>query len=527
MGDVGASAWKTGWWAVAAAAAAALAFSLYLVAQTRPGVFYSGDAGLKFLMTAGFASGDLSPELRLAAPPWVRELWAGGLFPFEPPFAYELNGRMFAQYPPWFALASVPGYVVGGFSGLYAVPLIGLWLTWAALVAACRGVGVGPGWTAAALVALAFSSPLTLYGAMFWEHTAGVSLSLAGFTLVFGGDRGSGTARAAFAGMLLGLSVLFRPELAVLATIALTVVWTAMRSSFPRRSRLAATIAVAAILLAAAAINVVAYGRPAGLHSLIALAGFSMGEYLSGAATILWRLGELMLLHFPLVIPYVLVAVFAFSRRLTTLDRRVSIWLWSGLAFSVLVPLILPGPRFAGYGGKQWGPRYLLAAMPILSVAGAASLQATWRSVARGGRVVVVALTGCAFAYGLFTNAYAGTVDLQADYAGRVLPALEAVRASPAKIVAVSNQYVSQELAATMQLKSFVLARDGTELDAVGAAALGAGVHQFLFVSDAGLTLEGLRSIRDGSRPIRMSISLSGVFGAYAVHEVKLEWDPM
>ncbi len=527
MAEGGPPTWGKAGWAIAAAAAASLAFSLYLAAQTRAGVFYSGDAGLKFLVTARLASGNPGLDLHLSAQPWVRHLWARGLFPFEAPFAYALNGRMFAQYPPWFAMASVPGYVVAGFPGLYLVPLIGLWATWAAALAACRGLGVRPGWTAAALVALAFSSPLTLYGAMFWEHTAGVSLALAGFTLLFGGREAPGTLRGAVAGTLLALSAWFRPELVVLAGMAVVLVWTAMRSRCALRCRLAMTISTASFVLAAAILNVAIYGRPAGLHGLSVLGNFSVSEYLSGAAIILARLGELTLLHFPLLIPIVLVSVFAFRKRLTGLDPRTSIWLWSGLAFAVLVPLVLPGPRLSGYGGKQWGPRYLLVAIPVLSVAGAASFQATWSAIGRRGRALVVALTGCAFAYGLFSNAYEGTRDLSSDYEGRVLPAFRAVRASPSEVVAVSSQYVSQELAATMDLKSFVLARNGAELDEVGDAALGAGVHRFMFVSDRSLSLEGVRWIRDRARPARMIISLSGVFGDYAVHEVSVQEERM
>lgn len=526
MDDRAGPARGSGWVAVAAASVAAFAYSLCLVAQARPGVFYSGDGGLKFLMTLGYASGQASPELRLAAPAWVRDLWAGGLFPFEWPFVHAMDGKTFVQYPPWFPLASVPGYLALGQRGLYAVPLIGLWSTWAGTIVACRGLGVGPRWTAAAVLALAFSTPLSLYGAMFWEHTAGVALALGGFVLVFAGRGSPGAARGVLAGASLALAAWFRPELAVLAAAAVVAAWTAVHSRLGRAARLAATAAVLAVLGAWAAINVALYGRPAGLHGLNVLAGFSVGGHLAGAAALLSPLLQLLLLHFPLVVPVVLVSALMASRRPPGLDPRVPIWLWSGAAFCLLVPLVLPGPQLSGYGGKQWGPRYLLAVMPVLLAAGAASFQAAWRTFGRRGRAAVGILAGAAFGYGLHANAYAGSLELRADYAGRVLPALETVRASPADVVAVSNQYVSQELASTMQRKSFVLARNGAELDAVGAAALEAGVPGFLFVSDASLNLGGSRWLRPGQRAGRMDIALSGVMGAYAVHEVRVAWAP-
>src|SRR5438034_4305646 len=83
------------------------AFSGFLLTLTRPGVFYSGDAGVKFLLVEQFARGEFHSDLRLAAVPWVRDLWAHGFYAFEPPFVYEVGNRHFACYPvPFLLLAA-------------------------------------------------------------------------------------------------------------------------------------------------------------------------------------------------------------------------------------------------------------------------------------------------------------------------------------------------------------------------------------------------------------------------------------
>src|SRR5919199_4191616 len=105
-------------------------FSLYLQLQIPDEVFFSGDAGPKMLLTKQFASGRFQVDLDLPVEPWVRNLWQSGLYPFEPPFVYQINNRYYIQYPFTFPLISSPFYAFFGWRGVYIIPLISIWIIW-------------------------------------------------------------------------------------------------------------------------------------------------------------------------------------------------------------------------------------------------------------------------------------------------------------------------------------------------------------------------------------------------------------
>lgn len=89
-------------------------YSLYLQLQISDEVFFSGDAGLKLLLTKQFASGKFQIDLDLPVESWVGNLWANGLYPFEPPFAFNLNNRYYIQYHFIYPLINAPFYALLG-----------------------------------------------------------------------------------------------------------------------------------------------------------------------------------------------------------------------------------------------------------------------------------------------------------------------------------------------------------------------------------------------------------------------------
>jgi len=96
------------------------------------------------------------------------------------------------------------------------------------------------------------------------------------------------------------------------------------------------------------------------------------------------------------------------------------------------------------------------------------------------------------------------------------------VQSSRYELVAVSNQFIAQELASAMGKKSFVLARNGIELDAIITAAARAGAGGLSFLSDSNVRIPGARLAEAGSQQCVANISLLGVYGSYAVHEVAI-----
>ncbi len=461
-------------------------FSLALVTTTREGVFFSGDGGLKFLLVRQLAQGNWRADLRLAAEPWVGELWQRGFYPFEPPFVRELEGRRYVHFPIFFPLLTAPLYRAFGHAGLYVIPLLSLWCVWLVFLRFCAGAGVPAPTRAAALAGLAFSAPLTLYGAMFWEHTLAIALAFSGIALLLTQDAATPAPRRAFlGGALVGLSVWVRSELVCVAGVLFLTVVLDRRLGHGRSERRWGLVALALALVALAGVNLVLYGYPQGVHGLQVSEPLGAWTRVANAGLNLVSLLTLLIRTFPLIVP--LAACVLLAARVREVrewrDGRGSIL--AGLAFLAifLIPVVLPTPETHGDGGKQWGPRYLLIAIP-LACATLAFLGRPLAALRAWARWVLAAALGLAFVGGAYENCWRGTRLLAQDYRERILPVVRFVRADPARLVAAADSYIPQELAATMDEKTFLFVRSPRALNRLGEAALRQGVTRFLYVSE-------------------------------------------
>lgn len=505
----------------AAVLAGAVAFTLWLVSHTHAGVFFSGDAGLKYLLAEQAARGRLALGLQLDAPAWIQRLWTEGLYPFHEPFVYVVGREHLLQYPPYFSFLTAPFLRAFGDAGLYVAPVAALWATWVGVLVACRALLLPAALAAAVLFAVAFCTPLTLYAAIYWEHTLGVALATWGvWALVLWGDR---PRVAAAAGVLLGMSAWFRSEslLLVIAAVALVAILSHL-VALERSSRMAFAVGACAAVGALLVVNLVLFGAPLGLHAR-ALTASGPAEWLASVAQESWRVDVVLLIsHFPSIIPIAAVAVA--SARIDEPPRaRAQKWVLAVCAaFALGLPFILPPARLSGYGGKQWGPRFLLAIIPLACVSAAALVRSAWPRWQRPLRVAVAGASIATAAYGVYLNTIVGSALLVADYEARVRPALQLIQARPQVPVAVANQFIAQELVAAMGRNPFVLARDARELGRVARASLDAGAPAFLLLTDAPVTLEGARPIAPGAVPAFLRTRAVGTFGAYVVHEASV-----
>jgi hypothetical protein len=468
----------------AAVLAAGVVFSLVLVSTTREGAFYSGDGGLKFLLARQLAHGDWRADLRLAAEPWVEELWQRGFYPFERPFVQELGGRRYVHFPIFFPLLTAPLYRVFGCGGLYVIPILSLWCVWLVFLRLCAQAGVSAGASAVALAGLIFSSPLTLYGAMFWEHTLAIALAFGGVMLLLArGD--PAPARAFLAGALVGLSAWVRSELVCVAVALFLIVAFSRRLELGRSERRWALVALSLSLVTLAGVNVLLYGYPQGVHGLQVSEPLGLWTRLGNAGANLASLLTLLLTTFPLVVALAAcLLVAAKARRIREgLDGHVGILAGLTLLAIVLIPLVLPSPEAQGGGGKQWGPRYLLIVPPLACsvlalLAGPLAALGLWPRRALGGLLAVT------FLVGVCANGALGPWLLAQDYRERILPVVRFVRADPARFVAAADSFIPQELAATMDEKTYLFTRSARALNRLGEAALRQGVTRFLYVSE-------------------------------------------
>jgi hypothetical protein len=507
---------------------ASVTFSILVASTAREGVFYSGDGGVKFAIARQFSRGELHADLRLPAEPWVAELWAQGLYPLEPPFAYEIGGRRYVKDPIFFPLVTSPLLAFLGWPGLYVLPVVSLWALWIAFLLLARRLGVGPVTTSLALAAIAFASPLTLYGAMYWEHTLAVALAFGGIALL-ATDDGARAWRSLAAGALVALSAWIRSEhyLLVLVLALLALASRLLGLGLRRAPVLLAGLAVP--MAALTAVNLALYGHPLGAHAFQVTEPLGATARVTNAAATASSLLRLLLWYFPLAIPGIALAIATAVRREPDGQRSSSaarLLAWTSILYVALLPAILPRPETGGDGGKQWGPRFLLVAVPMLCALAGVSAPRLAALPSRALRWTAAAVIAVTLAAGAYRNAWVGTRALDHDYAGRMRPLLEFLRADPARVVAVSEQFAAQEMIALAGDRRFFFAKSPEDLQRLAAAALHNGQDRFLLLSSE--TVQGAGPIRADGEALFLSIQPIARYGWRLVaHDVRVSRSPL
>ncbi len=241
----------------------ALGYLAYLVSTVPRGVFYSADAGVKYMVVKQLTEGYGFKYLHLAQPSWVQSIWQAGYFPLRPPFVYPSSGGYLFVFPPAFQIASAFLYADVGYPGLYILPVLSIVALWVFMILLLRRLGIAPGRIALALFLLAFCSPLTLYGAMYWEHAPATLLLFAG--LVFIVRPPARIAPAICLGLASGLAVWLRPE-AMMMNFLYGLAGLVLYQRDPRRVYLCFVACLLLSVVSFMVFNQIEYGNIMGLH---------------------------------------------------------------------------------------------------------------------------------------------------------------------------------------------------------------------------------------------------------------------
>lgn len=452
--------------------------TLFLQSLISDEVFYSGDGGLKALLAKQFAAGSFHVDLRLDADAWVRDLWGQGLYPFESPFVYQRSGGRYIAFPFYYSLLSAPFYALLGFRGLYLIPLLSTWLLWFRFRKVCNRLRLSDRFTSLALATLIFASPLTLYSAMYWEHSLAVLLAFWGMTVAVT-PRSCPVAprKALLGGLLVGLSVWLRPEMICLTAVLCVLIGASRELCLSKRGRIGFVCGALCVVLLLGMANVTFYRHPLGFHALQVIENSSILDKLGDSLRILVDSSIELSFFFPITlfpVPFLLVVLLDRGTRLPLDMKTISIVCFS---FVLLVPLILPNS-----GGKQWGPRFLLFLVPLLALLATLRLKLILEHAPKVSRGVGITLFLVLFASGFYLNTCWGVWNLTMDYRSRILPALETLRGQEGTVVAVSHQHIAQELEATIEEKTFFLARHVEDLTTLARVLHREGYHEFLYL---------------------------------------------
>jgi hypothetical protein len=433
-----------------------IAFTLLLQLSILDEVFFSGDGGLKALLVKQFASGDWHPDLRIKVEHWENELWKEGLYPFAPPFVYEIHDKHYMQYPISFAVVSAPLYRLFGFRGLYIIPLMSVWIIWIRYYFLSRRLNLELLPTCLGLVGLIFASHLTLYSAMFWEHTLSCALSFCGVAEILSErDHRGHFIRKLFGGLLLGASVWFRPECAGLLPSVLVAVLV-LKLSFKRQ--VGFIFAALSMLAGFLILNYVIYGSFLGLHAFQVIDTNTLRTPQLPAARIGLLLSRSLIIHCPVIL--LTIAISALGLKWPSLrPSRIIACVWIIFIIFCLTTLaILPTA-----GGKQFGPRFWLPAIPLIWLIASFQAKQLTKIAQRIPAKIGMFLFILMIIVGVQINTYKGTKYIYEDYRNSVLPTLRFLRETKETIVVISHQWIAQQLASAFDIKIFFKTANDTD----------------------------------------------------------------
>lgn len=497
---------------------AGLLLSLFLFLQVPDEVFVNGDGGIKLLLARQFLAGQWGVDLRPPAEPFVEELWRQGYAPLDEPFVYVIRGRYVQCFPPFFSLITAPFYAGFGFRGLYVVPVISGWIVWLRFWWFGRKIGLGWQELAIGLATLIFASPLTVYCAMYWEHTLAVALAFCGIVeLILAIDARPPRWRLAAAGVLLGLAGWFRPENICFAAAWLAASLVVLRQAGKLREWTIGLLGVGAALAVFFAINFALYKHPLGAHSFSVIRQDSFWEHLRGESLpLLLPLGWDLLTHMPPAVFAVVLAIWFWFRPSSRPLVLLNMLILTVLLYWLAVPFIVTHS-----GGVQWGPRYLLNAVPLLALA----VAITWQRLVEQGRLrTAFGLLTPLLIWGSYVNCVDGTEYLRDRYHNQLLPALEFLRQRDEEFVVINHQYVAQELASAWDRKKFLRADGPEQFVAVATALRDHGINRFLLIVFAPVQPPALLIQQAGD--FRIEARLLGKYGRFPIYEAQIAVQP-
>lgn len=584
-------------------------FSVYLQGQVPEGIYFSGDAGLKALLSQQLARGDLRFDLIPPTESWIRNLWQDGLYPYEEPFVYNVAGKYYITFPYIFSLVTAPFYALFGDRGLYLIPLLSLWMIWLDLYILCRSFDLNKLITSVALIVLIFTSYLTFYSATYWEHTLSVSLCFTGITLllVHRNKQKLPIRTAILSGFLLGFSVWFRPEfICVVGLISglILLLWIAKLRIFSSLNQLLSLELISfvarkkAVLLTSTFLTVIAffvtnkliYGHALGIHAIqVVTKNSSLLDRLLAAWGNLQGMSLALFIYFPIIyfpiiylivyliqkiksnensklvainsitilvltmvgfgaivsesnsyqniirqllLPLILVLISLFTLKDIQLKFNLSLALTylACLLFVIGVSILVPvGTAGLIAGGKQWGPRFVLILVPVVSFVTAIEFDSLVSQNNPIAKYWLYFVLTCLSVAGIHQNIIQGTAFLQKNTTNTI-PAVHFLNQDNNRTVAISHQFVGQVLEpAVNRNKIFFKVKNKQDLIKLSKTLIQHQQAKFTYICypNRPCNLPKIESnnlqFTQGDRQYQITITNLGKFGKYPIYELGIK----
>jgi hypothetical protein len=449
-------------------------FSLYLQTQIADGVYFSGDGGLKALLAKQLASGKFTFDLASPQVDWIDRLWNADLYPYNEPYVYLVAGKHYITFPYTFPLVTAPFYALFGYRGLYLIPLVSCWFVWLIFYLDCLKLKLSDLVTSLGLICLIFGSYLTIYSAMYWEHTLAVALAFTGlsFWFILGKVRNKFSIfQSILSGILIGLSVWFRPEficvvIIIIGLVILTTTYSLGKNSLfltsqklkpiidPPQQQLSLILSMLLTVGGFFVSNQIIYGYAVGIHGIQVVEPIVLDDRIhnfwqnfTGISLDLVEYLPIILLPIFYLVFYLLQTLFFKQAKIINLNILDFITYLAMITFEIGVSLLVPvGTAGLIPGGKQWGVRFLLMLVPIVTLFTAVQIQRVLHH--RVLKYITIFMTVFLLAIGINKNVVQATQILTNNNQDTA-PAIEYLQRDTNQYIAISHEFVGQTLEAT------------------------------------------------------------------------------
>ncbi|HAG82760.1 MAG TPA: dolichol-phosphate mannosyltransferase, partial [Cyanobacteria bacterium UBA12227] len=199
------------------------------------------------------------------------------------------------------------------------------------------------------------------------------------------------------------------------------------------------------------------------------------------------------------------------------------------LLFTIGVSLLVPvGTAGLIAGGKQWGARFLLILVPIISLMVVKELTLIRKTDKPILGYISLFIFSMLLLIGLHKNTYDGVVYLQKNHQG-ILPAIEFLKKQENTPIAISHQFVAQALEPGLgERRLFFKAEDRDQLVKLGAALVEQGQQKFTYIcypfSKCNIAEENSDNFKfnKGTETFKIELSELGKFGKYPIYEAEI-----
>ncbi|UZS00103.1 LA_3751/LA_3752 family putative glycosyltransferase [Chondrinema litorale] len=420
-------------------------YLLFLFFTISNNTFYSGDAGIKFLLIKQFATGCFDVALNLEVPEWVENIWLKGYYPFTQPFVYSNGKENIVSFPFLFQLLNIIPYKYLGIKGMYIIPMISVLVSWIYLKSILEDIGVNKKYREISIFIFVFSTPFTLYAAIYWEHSIAVLFILSGLEMILKED----IKFPILKGVFFGLSTWFRPEAIIFC--GLVIIYLTLRNKESKRC-IFILPAIATILLFFVT-NYLVYNHFLGIHSYQVI--HEKHDKITQAYNFFKIDSYLLIRYFPLTI----TSIFILKLKLKKNDSVKHLFA-VGVIFMILVCFFIPN-----HGGKQWGPRYFLFLIPCILIV----ISFLWQNISKVNltnkvKTIIYYLSILLIVFGCYWNTYVGYIYIRNDYKNRVRPGIKALLETKNELVLVNDQLIGQEFTTVFDKKYFFLVDNSKKL---------------------------------------------------------------